>query len=88
MGTTDLIVIIITSLIVILFPIKVVTIFTTYYCDKKKIYSMSSSKSINFAHSNYKRWYQDYHGLKGVCPTSKAASPYLIFVTRATRILV
>ena len=88
MGATDLIVIIITSLIVIIFPIKVVTIFTNYYCDKKKIYSMSSSKSINFAHSNYKRWYQDYHGLKGVCPTSKAASPYLIFVTRATRILV
>ena len=55
MGTTDLIVIIITSLIVILFPIKVVTIFTTYYCDKKKIYSMSSSKSLNFAQSNYKR---------------------------------
>ena len=47
MGATNLIVIIITSLIVILFPIKVVTIFTNYYCDKKKIYSMSSSKSIN-----------------------------------------
>ena len=55
MGTTDLIVIIITSLIVILFPIKVVTIFTTYFCDKEKIYSMSSSKSLNFAQSNYKR---------------------------------
>ena len=32
---------------------------------------MSTSKSLNFAQSNYKRWYQDYHGLKGVCPTSK-----------------
>ena len=75
MGTTDLIAFIITSLIVIIFTIKVVTIFTTYYCDKKNIHSMSTSKSLNFAQSNYKRWYQDYHGLKGVCPTSKAASP-------------